>query len=192
MRTLQASDLMTLESYARERPAFRARVIAHKKRRTVPVGPHLTLLFEDRLTIKYQIQEMLRIERIFEPDGIAEELAAYNPLIPDGTNLKATLLIEFADATVRAERLRALKGLERTVCLVINDERIAPVVDEDLERENDEKTSAVHFMRFTITEALRPGFAEAQVTIEVGHPEYRYQTELTPDMRQALGRDLQA
>jgi Protein of unknown function (DUF3501) len=191
MRTLQASDLMTLETYARERPAFRARVIAHKKRRTVPVGHHLTLLFEDRLTIKYQIQEMLRIERIFEPEGIAEELAAYNPLIPDGTNLKATLLIEFADATVRAERLRALKGLERTVCLVINGERVTPVADEDLERENDEKTSAVHFMRFPIPEALRAGFAEAEVSIDVSHPAYPHRTVLTADMRQALARDLQ-
>ena len=115
MKTLQPSDLMTLETYARERPAFRERVIAHKKRRTVAVGPNLTLLFEDRLTIKYQVQEMLRIERIFEPEGIAEELAAYNPLIPDGTNLKATMLIEFADPAVRAQKLRLLKGVETHV-----------------------------------------------------------------------------
>jgi hypothetical protein len=190
MKTLQPSDLMTLELYARERAAFRERVIAHKKRRTVAVGPNITLLFEDRLTVKYQVQEMLRIEKIFEPDGIAEELAAYNPLIPDGTNLKATMLIEFPDPAVRAEQLKHLKGVERAVCLVIDGVRIEPVADEDLERENEEKTSAVHFMRYQVPEALRAGFAAAAVTIGVDHPAYQHAVTLSDEARAALGRDL--
>jgi hypothetical protein len=190
MKILQPSDLMTLEAYARERAAFRQRVLAHKKRRTVAVGPNLTLLFEDRLTVKYQVQEMLRIERIFEADGIAEELAAYNPLIPDGTNLKATMLIEFGDPVVRAAQLRLLKGVERHVRFVIDGQRIDPIADEDLERENDEKTSAVHFMRFQFPESLRARFADAQVTIEVDHPAYAHAVVLGPEAHSALARDL--
>jgi Protein of unknown function (DUF3501) len=190
MKTLQPSDLMTLELYARERAAFRTRVISHKKRRTVAVGPNITLIFEDRLTVKYQVQEMLRIERIFEPDGIAEELAAYNPLIPDGTNLKATMLIEFPDPAVRAEQLRLLKGVERAVCLLIDGVRIPPVADEDLDRENDEKTSAVHFMRYQVPEALRPRFGSVSVAVSVEHPAYRHMITLAEETRASLGRDL--
>ena len=190
MKTLQPSDLMTLELYARERPAFRDRVIAHKKRRTVAVGPNITLLFEDRLTVKYQVQEMLRIEKIFEPDGIAEELAAYNPLIPDGTNLKATLLIEFPDPAVRATQLKLMKGVERVVCLVVDGVRIEPVADEDLDRENEEKTSAVHFMRYQVPEALRPTFGSVSVAISVDHPAYQHTTPLAEETRASLGRDL--
>jgi Protein of unknown function (DUF3501) len=181
---------MTLEAYARERPAFRARVMAHKKRRTVSVGPNVTLLFEDRLTVKYQIQEMLRIERIFEPEGIAEELAAYTPLIPDGTSLVATLLIEFADPLERARQLRQLRGLEQVVVLVIDGERISPVADDDLERENAEKTSAVHFLRYTVPAPLRDRLATAPVVIAVEHPAYRHSVELSEDTRAALARDL--
>jgi len=191
MKTLQPSDLMTLETYARERPAFRERVIAHKKRRTLAVGPNLTLLFEDRLTIKYQVQEMLRIERIFEPEGIADELAAYNPLIPDGTNLKATMLIEFADPAVRAEQLRRLKGVEARVRIRVAGNYVEPIADEDLDRENEEKTSAVHFMRFQFPEALRAQFATAEVAIEVDHPEYQHRVVLGPEAHQALARDLE-
>jgi hypothetical protein len=191
MKRLNATDLMTLETYARERAVFRERVIAHKKRRTVPVGPHLTLLFEDRLTVKYQVQEMLRIERIFEPEGIAAELAAYNPLIPDGSGLVATLLIEYPDPVVRAERLRVLKGLEHQVELCIGDVRVVPLADEDLERENADKTSAVHFLRYPIPQAIRAAFATSAVTIDCMHPAYRHRVDLSPAMRDALARDLQ-
>ncbi len=190
MRNLKPVDLMSLETYARERPVFRARVIAHKKRRTVAVGPNLTLLFEDRLTVKYQVQEMLRIERIFEPEGIEEELAAYNPLIPDGSNLKATMLIEFADPVERAERLRQLRGIERQIYLMVDGVRIDPIADEDLERENDEKTSAVHFMRFQVPASLRVAFATASVGLRVDHPAYSYSTDLSAETQASLGRDL--
>jgi len=190
MRTIKPADLMSLETYARERPVFRARVIAHKKRRTVAVGPNLTLLFEDRLTVKYQVQEMLRIERIFEPEGIEEELAAYNPLIPDGSNLKATMLIEFADPVERAERLRQLRGIERQIYLMVDGVRIDPIADEDLERENAEKTSAVHFMRFQVPESLRVAFATAAVGLRVDHPAYAYSTDLSAETQASLGRDL--
>jgi hypothetical protein len=190
MKTLQPTDLMPLEMYARERAAFRERVIAHKKRRMVALGPHLTLLFEDRLTVKYQVQEMLRIEKIFEPEGIAEELGAYNPLIPDGTNLKATMLIEFPDPAVRAQQLKRLKGVERAVCFVVDGVRIEPVADEDLDRENEEKTSAVHFMRYQIPEGLRAGFGAAEVEMVVDHPAYQHSHILSEGVRAALGRDL--
>lgn len=191
MKQLAVADLMTLEAYSRERPVFRDRVLAHKKQRTVSVGPHVTLLFEDRLTVKYQIQEMLRIERLFEADDIAAELAAYNPLIPDGTGLVATLLIEYPDPQVRAERLRALKGIERQVCLWIDGERFLPRADEDLDRENDEKTSAVHFLRYPIAQPARERFAASAVRIEVDHPEYRHACVLADSVRAALARDLQ-
>jgi hypothetical protein len=191
MKRLNPTDLMTLETYARERSVFRERVITHKKRRTVPVGPHLTLLFEDRLTVKYQIQEMLRIERIFEPEGIAAELAAYNPLIPDGSGLVATMLIEYPDPVVRAERLRVLKGLEHRVELCIGDVRIVPLADEDLERENADKTSAVHFLRYPIPAAIRAAFATSAVSIDCKHPVYQHRVDLSLVTRDALARDLQ-
>jgi hypothetical protein len=190
MKRLESTDLMTLEAYARERAFFRARVIAHKRRRTVAVGPNITLLFEDRLTVQYQVQEMLRIERIFEASGIADELSAYNPLIPDGGNLKATMLIEFADPTERAAALRRLRGVERHVVLAIGDVRIPPVCDEDLERENAEKTSAVHFVRYEIPAALRATFVTASVAFEVEHPDYRHSVALDADTRAALAADL--
>jgi len=149
MNKLTPADLLPLERYAAERAAFRARVIAHKQLRNVALGPHITLLFEDRLTVQYQIQEMLRIERIFEVAGIQEELDAYNPLIPDGRNLKATMLIEFPDAQVRAERLSQLVGIEHRVYAEVHGQpRVFAHADEDMERSNDSKTSAVHFLRF--------------------------------------------
>jgi len=152
---LAAADLMTLEQYARERPAFRARVIEHKRHRQLAVGPHATWCFEDRLTIQYQVQEMLRVERIFEPAGIADELAAYNPLIPDGGNWKATLLIEYVDPVERARRLAELRGIERGCWVQVEGhERIHAIADEDLERENEEKTSSVHFLRFELSPAM--------------------------------------
>src|ERR1043166_9334821 len=145
-------SLLSLEAYARQRNEFRSKVIEHKKRRTVQLGGHLTLLFEDELTIRYQVQEMLRIERIFEEDGIQGELEAYNPLVPDGTNWKATLLIEYPDAEERKRMLAVLKGIERAVWVQVQGcERVLAVADEDLERENEEKTSSVHFLRFELT-----------------------------------------
>lgn len=192
MRKLVQSDLYTLEAYARERAALRTRVIAHKRLRTVHLGAHLTLLFEDRLTVQYQVQEMLRIERIFEAQGIQDELDTYNPLIPDGSNLKATLLIEYADPEERATKLFQLHGLERLITLAVGE--LAPVVaiaDEDLERSTEAKTSAVHFLRFeldrTQVEAFKGG---ADITFAVDHPAYRERSTLAADARVALASDL--
>jgi len=192
MQKLSPADLYTLEAYARERPAFRARVLAHKQPRTLHLGEHLTLIFEDRLTIQYQVQEMLRIERIFEPAGIQDELDAYNPLIPDGANLKATLLIEYADPAERARKLVELRGIEHRIELQVGtQESVLAIADEDLDRSTDEKTSAVHFLRFELTPehvtALKNG---AAVRLRVEHPAYRTETLLTPANRNALLADL--
>ena len=156
MQKLAQSDLLSLERYSRERSEFRARVIAHKRNRQVNVGPNTMWLFEDRLTVQYQVQEMLRTERIFEAEGIAEELGAYNPLIPDGSNWKVTFLIEYPDAEVRRVQLERLKGVEdRCWVQVAGSERVFAIADEDLERENEVKTSAVHFLRFELSDAMR-------------------------------------
>ena len=192
MQPLHPADLWKLEDYARERPAFRARAIAHKRERTVPLGPHLTLLFEDRLTVQYQVQEMLRIERLFEPAAIAEELAAYNPLIPDGSNLKATLLIEYPDEAVRRRELARLRGIEHAIVLQVGAAApIKAIADEDLERSNADKTSAVHFLRFELdadaVAALREG---AALRLEALHPHYQAQFEVSGAARAALLRDL--
>src|SRR5690242_10339162 len=170
---------MSLEAYARERNAFRARVMEHKKRRTVHLGEHLTLLFEDELTIRYQVQEMLRIERIFEEDGIRHELEAYNPLVPDGGNWKATMLIEYPDAEERKRMLGRLKGIEDRVWVQVQGgERVFALADEDLERENDEKTSSVHFLRFELDAAMRERLRRGGgISVGVDHPEYRASTE---------------
>ncbi len=152
MSKLTTADLMSLEQYARERSAFRTRLIEHRRVRSLRVGEHCSWSFEDRLTVQYQIQEMLRTERIFEPAGIAEELEAYNPLIPDGSNLKVTLMIEYPDADERATRLAELKGFERHCWMqVAGFPPVYAVADEDLERENQDKTAAVHFLRFEFT-----------------------------------------
>src|ERR1043165_3689727 len=152
---LTRSDLMSLERYSRERPDFRARVIAHKKNRQLNVGPNTMWLFEDRLTVQYQVQEMLRTELIFEAEGIEEELSAYNPLIPDGRNWKVTLLIEFPDEGERRVQLARLKGIDKR-CWVqaAGHARVFAIADEDLERENEEKTSSVHFLRFELTSEM--------------------------------------
>jgi hypothetical protein len=176
MNKLSVNELFSLERYARERPAFRTRVLEHKRNRQLAVGPHVTWLFEDRLTIQYQVQEMLRAERIFEPEGIAEELESYNPLIPDGNNWKVTLLIEYPDESERRRELAQLKGIEdRCWVQVVGHERVFAIADEDLERENEEKTSAVHFLRFQLTPpmiaALRGG-TELAVGIEHEHYEH--------------------
>jgi hypothetical protein len=162
MHQLTRDDLLSLERYAAERAQFRARAIAHKRARTLHLGTHATLLFEDRLTVQYQVQEMLRVERIFEAAGIDEELEAYNPLVPDGRNLKATLLFEYPDETERRRELATLGGIEhRFFAQVDGSGRIAAHADEDLDRSTDDKTSAVHFLRFEFAPdaivALRAG-----------------------------------
>src|SRR5882672_4346026 len=192
MPRIDRASLMTLETYARERPQFRAKVIAHKKHRTAHLGEHVTLVFEDELTIRYQVQEMLRIERIFEEEGIQEELAAYNPLVPDGRNLKATMMIEYPDPDERAKRLADLNGIEDRVWLrVAGHERVRAIADEDLDRANEQKTSAVHFLRFELDEgmvqALKKG---AGLAIEVDHPRYSATLEAPSAVRDSLVKDL--
>ena len=189
---IKRESLLSLEAYARERNAFRAKVIEHKKRRTVHLGAHLTLQFEDELTIRYQVQEMLRIERIFEEDGIQHELDAYNPLVPDGSNWKATMLIEYPDADERRRMLAALKGIEREVWVQVDGHpSLRAIADEDLERENEDKTSSVHFLRFELDAAMREALRRgAGVKVGVDHPHYRAAVELTPEQRSALVNDL--
>jgi len=196
MAGIAAESLMTLEAYARERGAFRARVIEHKKRRTVHLGEHVTLLFEDELTVRYQVQEMLRIERIFEAQGIRGELDAYNPLIPDGGNWKATMLIEYPEAGERRRRLAALKGIERRVWVQVGgaDEsmrRVHAIADEDLAREDEEKTSSVHFLRFELDGPMRRALKRgAALRMGVDHPGYRAETAVAAEVRASLAGDL--
>jgi hypothetical protein len=190
---LRAEDLFSLEQYARQRPEFRPQVIAHKRNRTIQCGPNATWCFEDRLTVQYQVQEMLRIERIFEAEGIADELAAYNPLIPDGSNWKATLLIEYADVELRRVALARLKGVEdRCWVQVAGHERVFAIADEDLERENDQKTSSVHFLRFELTPAMvAAAKGGAAISIGMDHDAYRHAIDPLPQgTREALVRDL--
>ncbi|HUQ73902.1 MAG TPA: DUF3501 family protein [Burkholderiales bacterium] len=189
---IKRESLLSLEAYARERNAFRARVIEHKKHRTVHLGEHITLLFEDELTIRYQVQEMLRIERIFEDAGIQGELDAYNPLVPDGHNWKATMLIEYPDEAERKRMLERLKGVEDRVWVQVQGfERVAPIADEDLERENDEKTSSVHFLRFELAPPMRDALRQgAGLTVGVDHPAYSATAQLGPRVRAALAADL--
>ncbi|MEP6940556.1 MAG: DUF3501 family protein [Rudaea sp.] len=191
MNKLVAADLYTLEAYARERVAFRTRVLAHKQSRVVRLGHHMTFVFEDRLTIQYQVQEILRVERIFEPAGIAEELEAYNPLIPDGSNLKATMLVEYPDADERATKLVELHGVERRILLQVG--QTAPIVamaDEDLPRSTETKTSAVHFLRFEFARPQLSAWRDgADVVMSVDHPAYGAREVLTSAARAALGAD---
>jgi hypothetical protein len=190
---IKRESLLSLEAYAKERNAFRARVMEHKKRRMVHLGANITLQFEDELTIRYQVQEMLRIERIFEEAGIQSELDAYNPLVPDGRNWKATMLIEYPDADERRRMLAQLKGVERAVWVEVEGcARVSPIADEDLERENDEKTSSVHFLRFELDDAICAALRRgAAVTVGVDHPHYRATARLEAASREALLADLQ-
>jgi Protein of unknown function (DUF3501) len=193
MEKLSPADLMSLEQYARERPKFRTRVLEHKRTRQLAVGPNVTWCFEDRLTVQYQVQEMLRTERIFEPAGIAEELAAYNPLIPDGSNWKVTLLIEFTDAVERARQLARLKGIEdRCWAQVAGQPQVFAIADEDLERENAEKTSAVHFLRFELQPAMIVALrAGAALAAGIDHEHYHHSVpEVPAELRAALLADL--
>ena len=193
MKKLTRNDLYPLEKYAELRPRLRAEVMAHKQHRQVVIGPNATLYFEDRMTMQYQVQEMLRIERIFEAEGINDELAAYNPLIPDGSNWKATFMIEFPEVEERREALKRLKGVENRVWVrVAGFEPVRPHVDEDLEREDEEKTSAVHFMRFELTpemvKAVKQGVA---IAMGIDHTAYTHQTDpILPATRDSLSRDL--
>jgi hypothetical protein len=194
MPQITPGSLLTLEAYAKARNDFRAKVIAHKKHRTVHLGEHLTLIFEDELTIRYQVQEMLRIERIFEEGGVRGELDTYNPLIPDGSNWKATMLIEYPELDERHRMLAALKGIEDRVWVqVAGCDRVYAVADEDLERENQEKTSAVHFLRFELTPAMKQALAAgAGIGIGVEHPAYCVTRidSLSPAIRASLMKDL--
>jgi len=193
MAHIDPHSLMTLEAYAKARKDFRARVLAHKKHRTVALGEHLTLIFEDELTIRYQVQEMLRVERIFEEEGIRGELAAYDPLIPDGSNWKATMLIEYPDVAERQAQLAVLRGIEDKVWIeVAGHARVYAIADEDMDRSNDEKTSAVHFLRFELTPpmiaALRAG---GDLAIGVAHPAYTAQIDrVPPAVKSSLAGDL--
>jgi hypothetical protein len=193
MPKIARDSLLTLEAYTKQRPALRAQVMAHKKGRTVTLGDHLTLIFEDERTIRYQIQEMLRAERIFEEEGIQEELDAYNPLVPDGRNFKATMMLEYPDIEERRRALAKLKGIEDRVWLHVEGHtRVDAIADEDLERETEDKTSSVHFLRFELTnemaQALKDG---AGLAIGVDHPEYRAELHPVPhNVRDSLVGDL--
>ena len=193
MPRITRDSLMTLEAYARVRPEFRANVMAHKKNRTVHLGEHVTLMFEDEMTMRYQIQEMLRAERIFEEQGINDELDAYNPLIPDGSNWKATMLIQYPDVEERQRALAGLIGVEDRVWVQIDGSpRVYAVADEDLERENDEKTSSVHFLRFELDAAMKQALkAGAAIRMGVDHPRYQATSDaLAGPVRESLLRDL--
>ena len=192
MKPLTHDDLLSLEAYAKQRVDFRTRVLTHKRDRKVRIGEHVTLLFEDRLTIQYQIQEMLRAEKIFEAEGIAEELDSYNSLIPDGGNLKCTMLIEYADVELRKRELLRLRNIEHEVQLVVGDHApITAVADEDLPRSNDEKTAAVHFLRFELGAAAVADFKRgAHATFRIKHPNYRAEARLTESQQKALAADL--
>jgi hypothetical protein len=195
MPPISRDSLMTLEAYSKARSEFRARVMAHKRHRTVPVGDNVTLIFEDELTIRYQVQEMLRVERIFEEEGIEEELAAYNPLIPDGGNWKATMMIEYPEVEVRQRMLAKLIGIEDRVWVqVAGHSRVYAVSDEDLERATEVKTSSVHFLRFELQpDMVRALKAGAALSIGIDHPEYSATVQsLDSATRGSLVNDLAA
>ena len=191
MQKLQRKDLWSLEEYAQKRAAFRQEIIAHKRARTLHIGPNLTLLFEDRLTMQYQVQEMLRAERIFEAAGIQDELDAYNPLVPDGSNLKATMLIEYADVEQRKRELVRLRHIEHAIALSVHGHAaVTAIADEDMERSNDEKTAAVHFLRFELGPAMIADWrAGAAVTLTSTLAAMPVEATLTPEQRHALAAD---
>lgn len=192
MQPLAARDLLSLEQYARARPEMRVRMIEHRRARALRLGEHCSWSFEDRQTVQYQVQEMLRTERLFEPEQIAEELAAYNPLIPSGSNLIATLMIEYADPSERARRLAELRGFERHCWMrVAGFARIDAIADEDLERETDTKTSAVHFLRFEFDAPMIAACKHgAALSAGVDHPYYSFSADPLPALlRQELLAD---
>jgi len=193
MQPIAAEDLLSLEDYHQQRPEFRARVIAHKRNRRVEIGANATLYFEDRLTITYQVQEMLRIERLFEAEAIEDELQAYNPLIPDGSNLKATFMVEFPDEEERRRELARLAGVEDTVyAQVAGFEKVTAIADEDLDRSTTEKTSAVHFLRFELDAAMCKALKSGtSLGFGIDHPNYSHSVEAVPlAVRDSLVSDL--
>ena len=189
---LTRDDLYSLEKYAQVRPEFRARVMAHKKNRQVALGEHATLYFEDRLTMQYQVQEMLRAERIFDSAGIQEELDAYNPLVPDGSNWKATFMIEYEDVDERREALARLKGIEDQVWVQVTGfDKVYAIADEDMEREDETKTSSVHFLRFELSQPMVAAMkAGAALSMGTDHADYRQEIQVQPAVRDSLAADL--
>jgi hypothetical protein len=189
---LTHDDLFSLEKYHRVRPEFRAKVIAHKKNRQVPIGPNATLYFEDALTMQYQVQEMLRLERMFEPEAIQEELDVYNPLIPDGSNWKATFMVEFPDEAERKVQLAKLIGIEKAIWVQVADfARVNPIANEDLDRETEDKTAAVHFLRFELTpEMVAAVKGGAAIRMGIDHPQYQAEVTVAPGVRDSLAGDL--
>jgi hypothetical protein len=184
---------MTLEAYAKVRQEFRARMIAHKKNRNVHLGEHVTLMFEDELTVRYQIQEMLRVEKIFEEAGILDEVEAYGSLLPDGSNWKATMMIEFTDPVERAARLKELVGIaDRVYVKVGHNDLVYAIADEDLERDTEEKTASVHFLRFELARDLVAGLKDgAPLSMGIDHPAYAVPaTPVTHEVRNSLANDL--
>ena len=189
---LTREDLFSLEEYAVARPEFRKKIIAHKKNRIVPVGPNATIHFEDSLTMQYQIQEMLRIERIFEPDAIQEELDVYNPLIPTGSNLKATFMFEWDDPEERLKWLKKLVGAENRIWIQVEGfDKVYAIANEDLERSTQEKTSSVHFLRFELTDEMKEALKRgAKLMVGIDHPEYSHAVEVPENVRRSLLDDL--
>ena len=192
MSKLTHDDLMGLEEYAKQRPVFRAKVMEHKKSRRLPVGEHATLYFEDALTMQYQIQEMLRIERIFEQEGIQDELDVYNPLIPDGNNWKATFMVEYDDPEERRQALARLIGIDKAIWMQVEGfDKVYPICNEDLDRETEDKTSSVHFMRFELSPEMVAA-AKQGATLKAGcdHPAYLQEAVVPEAIRQSLVNDL--
>ena len=193
MQKLTRDQLMPLEQYAKQRNDFRAKVMAHKQDRRVQIGPHATLYFEDRLTMHYQVQEMLRAERIFEAEGIADELNAYNPMIPDGSNWKATFMIEYGDEDERRVALGKLIGVEHKVWVqVAGFAKVRPIADEDLERTTEEKTSSVHFLRFELApDMIKAVKSGAAIGMGIDHDAYCHSVPVLPEnVRASLAADL--
>lgn len=192
LKVIERESLLSLEAYAKARPEWRRKVIEHKKLRTVHVGEHVTLQFEDETLIRYQVQEMLHAERIFEEAGIRGELEAYLPLVPDGSNWKATLFVEYPEVEQRRRMLQVLKGIERGVWVQVDElDRVHAIADEDLDRETEEKTSAVHFLRFELSQAMKQALRNgAPVTVGVDHPQYTASVQLPPEVRDSLAGDL--
>lgn len=189
---LTRDDLYSLEKYAQVRQDFRAKVIEHKKDRRLALGEHAALYFEDKLTMQYQIQEMLRIERIFEPEEIQEELDVYNPLIPDGSNWKATFMLEYPDLEERRQALARLVGIENRVWMQVEGfDKVHPIANEDLDRSTPEKTASVHFMRFELTPAMVAAVkGGAAIRAGIDHPAYHVEVLVPPNVRDSLAADL--
>ena len=190
---LEISNLLSLEEYDSERENLKKDVINHKKNRTVSVGDNIVLIFEDFKTIKYQVQEMLRIEKIFKKDEIQEEIDAYNPLIPDGTNLKATMLIMYPDVEIRRQMLLKLHGIENNIWISVGQNKVIAFADEDLDRSTDEKTSAVHFLRFQFTHDQVTEFLSSdKIVIGVNHKEYDKEVVLDKAIKESLEKDFKS